>query len=195
MATAGSVTKWFGPLQDGDPAAAQKLWEFFFQRMVGLARKKLQGSARRAADEEDVALSAFDSFCRHADQGRMPQLQDRDSLWRLLMVITVRKAAHLRRDASRQKRGGDAAISPQGLEAGLEGPLSREPSPQFAAQITEEYQRLLHILSDNELQAIAVCKMESYTIAEIAVKFGYAPRSIKRKLQLIRSLRESEVPT
>src|SRR6516164_9629014 len=63
MADDGSVTRWFGLLQAGDPAAAQQLWERYFRRLVGLARKRLRGAARRATDEEDVALSAFDSFC------------------------------------------------------------------------------------------------------------------------------------
>ena len=38
-------------------------------------------SEGRLADEEDVALSAFDSFCRGAEQGRFPRLDDRDDLW------------------------------------------------------------------------------------------------------------------
>src|SRR5262249_10517796 len=106
MSADGSVTRWLGQLRTGDPAAAQQLWERYFRRLVGLARKKLQGTPRRAADEEDVALSAFDSFCRNAERGRFPRLADRDSLWRLLMLMTARKAAHLLRDQGRQKRGG-----------------------------------------------------------------------------------------
>src|SRR5207249_6675395 len=61
-----SVSAWIDRLKDGDPAAAQPLWERYFGRLVGLARDRLRGAARRAADEEDVALSAFDSFCRGA---------------------------------------------------------------------------------------------------------------------------------
>src|SRR5262249_15219134 len=34
----------------------------------------------RPADQEDVALSAFDSFYRAAEQGRFPRLHDRDDL-------------------------------------------------------------------------------------------------------------------
>ena len=70
MASDGSVSRWIGPLQAGDPAAVQRLWERYFHRLVGLARAKLQNAPRRAADEEDVALSAFDSFCRNAGDGR-----------------------------------------------------------------------------------------------------------------------------
>ena len=64
-----SVTQWINRLKAGDPDAAQKLWERYFRRLVGLARKKLRSAPRRAADEEDVALSAFDSFCRNAEAG------------------------------------------------------------------------------------------------------------------------------
>ena len=106
MPSDGSVSHWIGGLQDGDPKAVEQLWQRYFHRLVGLARAKLRQSQCRMADEEDVALSAFDSFCRNAERGRFPDLSDRDSLWRLLVVMTARKAAHLRRDEGRQKRGG-----------------------------------------------------------------------------------------
>ena len=69
-----SVSAWIVQLKGGDPDAAQRLWERYFHRLVGLARKRLQNAPRRAADEEDVALSAFASFCQGAAQGRFPRL-------------------------------------------------------------------------------------------------------------------------
>src|SRR5262249_49366796 len=103
MSLPGSVTDWIDRLKIGDPAAAQQLWQSYFQRLHRIARKKLQGTPRRVADEEDVALSAFDSFCRGAEQGRFPQLTDRDDLWRLLVTITARKAYQLALHEGRQK--------------------------------------------------------------------------------------------
>jgi len=75
MLSNGSVSHWIGQLKAGNHAAAQELWEDYFQRLVRLARRKLRGRSRRAADEEDVALSAFDSFCRGAALGRFPRLE------------------------------------------------------------------------------------------------------------------------
>jgi RNA polymerase sigma factor (sigma-70 family) len=195
MSPEGSVTRWLGPLRAGDPAAAQELWERYFRRLVGLARTKLQGAPRRAADEEDVALSAFDSFRRCAEAGRFPQLADRDSLWRLLVVITVRKAAHLVRDEGRQKRGvGPDPVTIPDAEALLQEVLSQEPSPEFAAEVAEDCQRLLDRLGDRELQAVALLRMEGYTVEEVAERLGCAPRSVKRKLALIRTIWEKEMP-
>jgi RNA polymerase sigma factor (sigma-70 family) len=188
----GSVTHWVSRLQAGDPAAAEQLWRRYFPRLVGLARKRLQSAPRRAADEEDVALSAFVSFCRSAEQGRFPQLSDRDSLWRVLVVITGRKAYHLVRDESREKRGGPAGERAE--EQDLCQILSREPGPEFAAQFADDCERLLRALGDRELAAVALSRMEGYTIEEIAGRLGYSVRSIKRKLQLIRRLWEKEEP-
>jgi DNA-directed RNA polymerase specialized sigma24 family protein len=193
MSAEGSVSRWLESLRAGDHAAAQQLWERYFRRLVGLARAKLQGAPRRAADEEDVALSAFDSFCRRAEAGSFPRLADRDSLWRLLVTITARKAGQLLRDEGRQKRGGRAA-APAGADEDdvLDQVLSREPSPEFAAQMAEEYRRLLRVLGDPELEAVALWRMEGYSVEEIAGRLGFAPRSVKRKLQLIRGLWEEE---
>src|SRR5207244_594392 len=89
---------WLSLVKAGDLNAAQPLWERYFPRLVGMARKKLREAPRRAADEEDVALSAFDSFCRGAAQGRFPNLEDRNDLWRVLLLLTARKASHQIRD-------------------------------------------------------------------------------------------------
>src|SRR4051812_38496320 len=89
----GSVTLWLGALRAGDLDAAQPLWERYFARLVRLARARLHATPRADADEEDAALSAFDSFCDGAARGRLPRLADRDELWRLLVVLTARKAA------------------------------------------------------------------------------------------------------
>jgi DNA-directed RNA polymerase specialized sigma24 family protein len=196
MTTAdGSVTWWIERLKNGDPAAAQKLWEGYFQRMVELARFRLQGMPRRAADEEDVALSAFDSFCRGAGAGRYPQLGDRNSLWPLLVAITGHKAIDRMRHERRLKRGGPAPGpgSPAELEADLAQVIGREPTPDFALQVAEECQRLLDRLGDEVLRSVALWKMEGDTVEEIAARLGCVPRTVERKLRMIRELWEQEV--
>jgi len=196
MSSAGSVTHWIRQFQAGDPAAAQPLWERYFRQMVQLARQKLHGLPRRAADEEDVALSAFDSFCQGVEQGKFPQLCDRDNLWPLLVVITARKACDLIATERRQKRGGgkvqgesawlDVANAEE--QRGIEQVLGPEPTPEFAAQVAEECQQLLDKLDDAELRSVALWKMEGYRNDEIAAKLGCVERTVERKLRLIRKL-------
>jgi len=183
-----SVTQWIEQLRAGDDSAAGKLWQRYFHRLAGLARKRLQDIPRLPADGEDVALSALNSLCAGLEQGRFPDLADRDSLWRLLVTITARKARQVVRDENRQKRGGGQVGGEPDEANGLEHLLSREPTPEFAAEVAEQFRFLLSKLDDEELRAIALLKMEGAASEQIAARLGKALRTIERRLQLIRSI-------
>jgi DNA-directed RNA polymerase specialized sigma24 family protein len=186
----GSFTYWLGDLKAGDRAAAQRLWERYFTELVRLAHARLRAAPRAAEDEEDVALSALDSFCIAATHGRFPRLNDRNDLWRILVTVTDRKASDLMRRQRRLKRGNrrvaneaDVAASRGGLLDHMAGPA---PTPEFAAMVAEEYRRRLNALPDEMLRRVAVLKMEGYTNEEIASQIGLGLRSVVRKLDLIR---------
>ena len=192
MGSDGSVTHWISRLKAGDHQAAQQLWQRYFQQLVLLARHKLRSAPRGMADEEDAALSAFDSFVRDAQRGRFPQLADRDDLWRLLVTFTAQKSLDLVRKEQAQKRGAGQRLA--SADKALEEVLSREPTPEFAAQVAEECRRLLGRLPDEELRSIALAKMEGYSNEEIAGQLGCVPRTIERRLHVIRKLWELENP-
>jgi RNA polymerase sigma factor (sigma-70 family) len=200
MSSGGSVTRWVAALKAGEAAAAQPLWERYHRRLVALARRKLQASRRRAADEEDVVQSAFHSFFRGVARGRFPQLNDRDNLWRLLVVITARKALdQIARENARRRGGcasqGELRMSPGGPgwdEAAVEQVVGDEPTPEFAAQVAEEYRRLLDRLGDETLRQVAVWKMEGYTNDEIAGRLDCSRRTVTLKLAAIRVIWNEE---
>lgn len=193
-----SVTKWFLQLEAGEQDAAQKLWERYFARLVGLARKKLAGQRRSAADEEDVALSAFDSFCRGAQAGRFPDMHDRADLWKLLVVITARKATDQIVHERRAKRGGglvlgESGIAGPGSQTGIEQVIGREPTPEFAAQVAEQYRLLLDRLSTPEQRRIAELKLEGHSHEEIAKLLECSVRTVERRVGEIRDLLDREL--
>ena len=193
------LSVWLGPLKDGDPEAARRVWEAAFPKLVALARNRLRTISRAAADEEDLALSAFASFCRGAEQGRFPRLDDRTDLWQVLLMLVHRKAVTAARRETRAKRGGGHVVQASAL-AGNEAadPLASirtgEPTPEAAACVAEECDRLLRMLSDPTLRDVALWKMEGYTNAEIAKKIGRVEGTVERKLALIRQTWEGEVP-
>jgi DNA-directed RNA polymerase specialized sigma24 family protein len=180
----GSVSGWVSQLQAGDAAAAQPIWDRYFRRMVGLARARLRTS-RAPTESEDVALSAFASFCEAAGQRRFPQLANRDDLWRLLVMLTARKVWHRRRLEQAQKRGGGMAKSPD-FELELDEIVGREPTPEFAAEVADELQARLARLNKADLVAIALRKLEGHTNDEIALQMGCARSTVERRVRLIR---------
>ena len=189
-----SVTQWIDALKAGDEAAAAKLWRRYYQRLKNLARKRLGTSPRRAADEEDVALSAFHSFCQGLQGERFPDLRDRDDLWRLVVCITERKVYCQIRDQGRRKRGSglvageSALLNPQAssARAGFDDLAGPEPTPEFAAEMCEAVNCLLGRLADDQLRQIALDKLDGYSNEEIAQRIGRALTTVERRLRLIR---------
>jgi DNA-directed RNA polymerase specialized sigma24 family protein len=189
----GSVTRWIGAARGGDEEASRQLWRRYFAALVRLARARLRGAAGGMADEEDVALSAFDSLCAGMARGRFPDLADRDDLWRLLVTIAARKALNQRRWESRRKRGGGRVRHASALAAGA-GPeaddlaqvVGTEPTPEFAAMVAEECARRLSDLPDESLRQVARLKMEGYENREIAALLGCGLRTVVRRLEVIR---------
>jgi RNA polymerase sigma factor (sigma-70 family) len=190
-----TVTDWIDRLKTGDPRAASQLWERYFDDIVRLARRKLGDSPRVAADEEDVAISAFKSLCLRAARGQFQQLNDRDDLWQLLVTITVRKAINQRKREGRPKRGGgwvpsesDRIGGATGLDAaGLEWLAGRELPPEIVTMMDEQLRLLFELLANETLRRIARLRMEGNTGGEIAAQLGCNRRTVARKLELIRA--------
>src|SRR5262249_52944624 len=155
------------------------------------ARQKLRGRILHTADEQDVAASAFASFWQGVRRGRFPELNDRDNVWAILIRITPRKGLdYVQYDQRKRRTHGQAEVSPEQL-------LTTELSPEAAARVTEEFQRLLDALADPVLQTIALWKMEGFTNKEIAQKLSQVrqthERTVERKFERIRAIWSQEI--
>ncbi|MEZ6136518.1 MAG: ECF-type sigma factor [Pirellulaceae bacterium] len=187
-----ALTQWYQALQTGDDEAIGRLFEHCFPRLLRYARSKLPENLRRALDEEDVALSAFKSFCNGAQRGVIGDIQNRDELWKLLTCIAARKGSAYVRHETRLKRGGGQVrgesvfISKE--MAGIESESPPNASPATIAEVDEQCQNMLDALGDETLQAIALLRLEGYSVDEIASRIGCAKRSVERRLSLIRKI-------
>jgi len=76
--------------------------------------------------------------------------------------------------------------------AAIDHVVGDEPTPEFAAQVAEEYDRLLAALGDDTLRRVAVWKMEGLTTDEIAGRLDCSQRTVARKLEAIRVIWGSE---
>jgi RNA polymerase sigma factor (sigma-70 family) len=196
--SSGSVTRWIAEAKAGDLDAARRLWERYFERLLRLCQKKMPQRSRRAEDEEDVVVSALESFYQGLRDGRFARLDDRDDLWRLLATMTHRKAVDHLRHHERQKRGASQIVGESTLDRdasdgrGIEQIIAQEPTPQFAALVAEACARKLSSLGNADLQRVARRRLEGYSNEEIARELACSVRTIERKLWIIRSLWSSE---
>jgi RNA polymerase sigma factor (sigma-70 family) len=185
METSQSITRLIRAVQDGSNSAIRPLLAAYFDRLVQLARKRLQNMPGLGGYDEDLALRSFHSvYERLRDPARPLELAGRDDLWRLLATRTISRAI----DLIRQHHPEEVS-----REQDFTQLLTREPTPLEAAEVADECRRLLESLPEPELRIIALLKVEGYTNEEIASQLDCVPRTIERKMSRIRLLWKHEL--
>ncbi|MBC8876713.1 MAG: RNA polymerase subunit sigma-70 [Planctomycetes bacterium] len=181
---------------------ARSVWDRFGSRLMQVARRKLgNGFSGRVADEEDVVISAFNSFCARVAAGKIEMTDDEEDLWPLLKVITERKAIDYFQRERRQKRGGGQVRGESALDGGSKSPRAGgvgevpagDRSPSSMARAAEMFEQLLDVLDDDMLRVIAIFKMEGRTNPEIAEIFCISRATVVRKLEVIRTVWEAQL--
>jgi len=209
------VSSWIRQVRDGDEEAARHLWEHYSDQIVDVARRTMKHSSRRIHDEEDVAVESFKHLFAGIRDGQFNELERREQLWRLLMVITSRKAAAMMESNKRQKRGGgevrgDSAVLGEDEEGPTEDDDRVEPDssierdgfdklpsdgagPDIPAMVADETQSLLDSLPDSTAKRIVLLRLEGYTQEEIAAELKCNVRTVERRLKQIRELWQRKV--
>lgn len=181
-----NVTDWIDALERGDQDAAARLWEKYSPLLAAVARDKLGPVQLGAADEQDVALSAFFCFCRRVQEGRFERPNGRENASKFLATIARCKAISLIRRETAAIRGGG---QPRG-EAYLDEVPHPEPTREAMAELFDELRNLLDGLRDEDgtLFLIVQRKLEGYENKEIADELSVSIRTVQRKLERIFSL-------
>lgn len=183
----GSITLSFRQFQSqGDPVAAKAIWKRFFPRLIGLAKRVLDGQSL-PAEAEDAVQEAFMQFFESVQNGKYAHPVNRDDLWRILSMITVQR---VRKQVSReraQKRGGGhvrLASQIQGTGSGslkMDEAISVLPTAEWDLAIAEIFELL-----DTELQRVAMMRLAGYTNMQIKDELRCSLRSVERRVQIIR---------
>jgi RNA polymerase sigma factor (sigma-70 family) len=180
-----SITRLIRAVQDGSSSAVRPLLAAYFDRLVHLAGNRLRSLPGLGGYDEDLALRSFHSvYQRLRDPARPLDLAGRDDLWRLLATRTVSRAIDLIRRHRPGEVPGDQDVTQL---------LTREPTPEEAAEVADECRRLLDSLPGPELRQIALWKVEGYTNEEIAARLDCVSRTVERKVSRIRLLWKHEL--
>ncbi len=190
------ITLLLGELQNLDEDAAAAIWNEYFPKVMNLARKKMRYHARRTYDEEDIALSAINSFFEGVRKNHFDGLRDRDEIWRLLITITVRKANAHRKKANAQKRGGGDVrgesvfvdLNGDPNAAGLGQVIDENRMPEFADDVVRCCEELLESLPNDNLRQTALLRMEGHTVDEIAAKMECSRSRTKQRIARIKEI-------
>ncbi len=184
-----SITIWFERMRQGNPDAAAKMWDHFFGKLVEYSRRQISRSNRRVTDEEDVAAGVMSALCSCADRGKLPTIESRDDLWRILLSWARHDIADRTRANKRLKRGsgkvrGNSVFGSQAN--GFDQIPSASMPAETIAELSEHWDYLLQQLPNSSLREVALRRMQGYSVQEIATHLDVSPRTVERKLELIR---------
>ena len=167
-----------GPL-DRDPAGfgGPIPFEDYSRQLVAMVLRRMDRETRQKVDAEDVVQSALRSFLDGQAEGRFA-FREPDDLWKLLVVITLRKC---RRNATRLRAGKRDVRREVGLGEGGAEPPGRSPRPDEVALAAELLERLFADAEPAERE-IVVARLEGFAPPEIAARVGVSERKVFRVL-------------
>ncbi len=170
--------------RDGDDQAATAIFARYFDRLTALARSRLSSRLAGRTDPEDIALSAYRSFFVAAREGRYTLSQGGD-LWRLLAAVAKHKLLRQVRYHRAGRRSIDVEIPLDRVDEGRL--LGRDPTPEDAAALADELERLLSRLDPSGRRVLEL-RLQGLPLAEIAADIGRSERSVRRVLAQIHVL-------
>lgn len=174
-------------LRTGDEDAATEVFQRFAHQLIALARSRLDSQIRQKVDPEDVTQSVFRSFFVRTAGGQF-ELENWDSLWSMLTVITIRKCGQRAKffHAARRNVQREVSCSMPAEEdcAEWEAP-GRDPTPAEAAIVTEVVESLMQGLDASE-RPILMLNLQGYSPAEISAEVGRTERTVQRVLRRMR---------
>lgn len=187
--TKGSVSGWIAKMRQGDPAAIGQLVARYFQKIAQFAEGKLRRGIRVIDDGEDIAISVLHTITRNSAKGKFPDLQDRDDLWFLMIVIAQHAVIDKKRTELRRERNAAPVHTMTDLlelyNVDLEEFLGNDNSSAKLLEIIDCWDELLKKLPDDRNREVAKLKMQGYSNREIADVLGMVPRTVDRKIRLI----------
>jgi RNA polymerase sigma-70 factor, ECF subfamily len=175
-------------LRHGDQSAARDVFQRFAQRLIALARSRLDARLQQKVGPEDIVQSAFKSFFVRQAAGQF-DLDNWDSLWSLLTTIALRKCGlkieHFRAACRDVRREGqplpdedDSATSWQAI--------AREPTPDEAAQLSDTIEALFAGLDADDRRLVEL-SLQGHTNAEISAHTNLSERTVYRRLERIKA--------
>jgi RNA polymerase sigma-70 factor (ECF subfamily) len=183
--TVDQLDVWIVGLRQGQPQVLSDFWHHYGPMLERLADKNLGKGMRARLGPDDVVQSVCRTFFRRAQEGQFT-FEDQDTLWRLLVAITLTKVREKTRYHMRARRGMQMETPLAGGDesgAGL-GLAASGPSPDELAEFSDLLEATLAGLDEEERQVLQL-KLQDLTHEETAERMGCSERTVRRMLKKV----------
>lgn len=179
----GSMTFLIEELKLGDQKSARELWARCMATAVRLARQRLGSAATEDRINEDIAESAFASLLSGTGKNRLPKLDDRESLWRLVVKMISREADQY----ETRKKLREEHPETEREVAAFEDFVAQKPTPKAIEQLEHQTNRWLKLLPNDLHRDIAALRLEGFAVKDVAKRLALTPDVVREYEARIRN--------
>ena len=168
-------------LRGGDPEIIEQFVAKYGHSLEKVADNNIATQMGRRFGGDDVMQSVCRTFLRRVEVGQF-ELDDSESLWRLLCAITLTKVREKARYHMRKKRslGQEARASGDDERGGAMFDMQApDPTPSIQIEFADTFEHLIAQLDDEE-RVVVDMKLQQKSNAEIADKLGSSARTVRR---------------
>lgn len=186
-----SIDEMMRQLQGGDEQAASELFARFVQRLIALARVRLDRRVQTIEPPDGVADSVLKSFIRRNADGNFEDLESWEHLWALLATIAVRKCINLNKKWLGPTRKLDNEkpwpLTDESQEShAMWEPIAHGATQSQAAMLVETLDELMRGLDERD-RTILSLRLQGCTHEEISVDLDTSETTVKRRLRVIKN--------
>ncbi|MDP6635329.1 MAG: sigma-70 family RNA polymerase sigma factor [Phycisphaerae bacterium] len=172
-------------LRGGDPDVIEEFVAKYGHSLERIADNNIATQMGRRFGGDDVVQSVCRTFLRRVEGGQF-ELDDSESLWRLLCAITLTKVREKARFHMRKKRSlGQEVRAAGGDDDERGGQMLDMPAgdltPSIQIEFADTFEHLISQLDDEE-RIVVDMKLQQKSNAEIASELGSSERTVRRIL-------------
>jgi len=172
-------------LRSGDPETIEQFVARYGHLLERVADNNIATQMGRRFGGDDVVQSVCRTFLRRVEVGQF-ELDDSESLWRLLCAITLTKVREKARFHMRKKRSLDREVRASGGDdddrgGGMFDMPGGDLTPSIQIEFADTFEHLISQLDDEE-RIVVDMKLQQKSNAETAEKLGSSERTVRRLL-------------
>ncbi len=165
--------------------AETRIHEELVGKLVVLASRRINDRFQSKIAPKEVVQSVFASFFDHNRRGDF-EFSDWNSLWSLLVKMTVNKCSNRIKEFQTLKRNVELELSAGAVDAAesqFYGPTG-QPSVHEVAVFNETLDQLFDDIPE-DLQRLVSLKLQGYSNFEISEEVGCSERTVYRNMKRI----------
>ena len=181
-ASDASITKWINEHREGNPSAAEQIWNHYFEALARIGDRHLFDIP--VSNGEDAALEAMNEVLTVRADGKsiLDQVKDRGDLTPILVKKTQSRAIDLLRHYYAKKRHPGELVSLDQIGQIALDRAREEASPELAAMVREEVDDWVQKLTSARRDVVEYL-LDGFNLTQIADRMGTTEREIDQQLR------------